>query len=209
MAETLEATTTVAARPQFKTCYDNFIGGRWVAPVNGQYFDNPSPIDGRNFTKVARSTKEDIELALDAAHEAFATWSKTSAIERSNILNKIANRIEENLAYLAAVECVENGKAIRETTYADLPLMIDHFRYFASVIRAEEGNVTELNSSTVSMNINEPLGVIGQIIPRNFPLLMATWKLAPAIAAGCPVVMKPAWAAMTCGWGAFTAAIFS
>jgi aldehyde dehydrogenase len=192
MAETLEETTTVVARPQFKDHYDNFIGGKWVAPVKGQYFDNPSPIDGKAFTKVARSTKEDIELALDAAHEAFKTWGKTSATERSNILNKIANRIEENLAHLAAVECVENGKAIRETTYADMPLVIDHFRYFASVIRAEEGNVTELNSTTVSMNIQEPLGVIGQIIPWNFPLLMATWKLAPAIAAGCTVVMKPA-----------------
>ena len=192
MAETLEATTTVVARPQFKSHYDNFIGGKWVAPVKGQYFDNPSPIDGKNFTKVARSSKEDIDLALDAAHAAFKTWSKTSATERSNILNKIANRIEENLPMLAAVECIENGKAIRETTYADLPLVVDHFRYFASVIRAEEGSATELNSTTVSLNIDEPLGVIGQIIPWNFPLLMATWKLAPAMAAGCTVVMKPA-----------------
>jgi len=192
MAETLEAPTTLVARPQFKTHYDNFIGGKWVAPVKGQYFDNPSPIDGKNFTKVARSSKEDIDLALDAAHEAFKTWSKTSATERSNVLNKIANRIEENLAFLAAVECVENGKAIRETTYADLPLVVDHFRYFASVIRAEEGSATELNATTVSLNIDEPLGVIGQIIPWNFPLLMATWKLAPAMAAGCTVVMKPA-----------------
>ncbi|MGI4759256.1 MAG: aldehyde dehydrogenase family protein, partial [Janthinobacterium lividum] len=192
MAETLEATTTVVARPHFKSHYDNFIGGKWVAPVKGQYFDNPSPIDGKNFTKVARSSKEDIDLALDAAHAAFKTWSKTSATERSNILNKIANRIEENLPMLAAVECVENGKAIRETTYADLPLVVDHFRYFASVIRAEEGSATELNATTVSLNIDEPLGVIGQIIPWNFPLLMATWKLAPAMAAGCTVVMKPA-----------------
>ena len=192
MAETLEATTTLVARPQFKSHYDNFIGGNWVAPVKGQYFENPSPIDGKNFTKVARSTKEDIDLALDAAHAAFATWSKTSATERSNVLNKIANRIEENLPFLAAVECVENGKAIRETTYADLPLVVDHFRYFASVIRAEEGSATELNSTTLSLNISEPLGVVGQIIPWNFPLLMATWKLAPALAAGCCVVMKPA-----------------
>ena len=192
MAETLEETTTVVARPQFKTHYDNFIGGKWVAPVKGQYFENPSPIDGKAFTKVARSTKEDIDLALDAAHEAFKTWGKTSATERSNILNKIANRIEENLAHLAAVECVENGKPIRETTFADMPLVVDHFRYFASVIRAEEGSATELNATTLSLNIQEPLGVIGQIIPWNFPLLMATWKLAPAIAAGCTVVMKPA-----------------
>jgi aldehyde dehydrogenase len=192
MAEVLEAPTTLVARPQFKNHYDNFIGGKWVAPVKGQYFDNPSPIDGKVFTKVARSTKEDINLALDAAHEAFKTWGKTSATERSNILNKIANRIEENLPFLAAVECVENGKAIRETTYADLPLVVDHFRYFASVIRAEEGSATELNATTVSLNIQEPLGVVGQIIPWNFPLLMATWKLAPAMAAGCCVVMKPA-----------------
>ena len=192
MAETLEETTTVVARPKFKSHYDNFIGGKWVAPVKGQYFENPSPIDGKAFCKVARSTKEDIDLALDAAHEAFKTWGKTSATERSSVLNKIANRIEENLAHLAAVECVENGKAIRETTYADMPLVIDHFRYFASVIRAEEGSATELNSTTLSLNIQEPLGVIGQIIPWNFPILMATWKLAPAIAAGCTVVMKPA-----------------
>jgi aldehyde dehydrogenase len=192
MAEVLEAPTTLVARPQFKNHYDNFIGGKWVAPVKGQYFENPSPIDGKAFTKVARSTKEDIDLALDAAHEAFKTWGKTSVTERSNILHKIANRIEENLAFLAAVETVENGKAIRETTFADLPLVIDHFRYFASVIRAEEGGATELNASTVSLTIQEPLGVVGQIIPWNFPLLMATWKLAPAMAAGCTVVMKPA-----------------
>ena len=190
--ETLERTTTLVARPKFKDHYDNYIGGKWTAPVKGQYFDNPSPIDGKNFTKVARSTKEDIELALDAAHEAFKTYGKTSATERSNMLNRIANRIEENLEYLAAVETVENGKAIRETLNADLPLVVDHFRYFASVIRAEEGSATELNASTVSLNINEPLGVVGQIIPWNFPLLMATWKLAPALAAGCTVVMKPA-----------------
>ncbi|MFD2784148.1 aldehyde dehydrogenase family protein [Hymenobacter rubripertinctus] len=190
--ETLEKPSTLVERPKFKDHYDNFIGGKWVAPVKGQYFDNISPIDGKVFTKVARSTKEDINLALDAAHEAFKTWGKTSATERSNILNKVANIIEENLHHLAAVECVENGKPIRETTLADLPLVVDHFRYFASVIRAEEGSATELNSSTLSLIIEEPLGVVGQIIPWNFPLLMATWKLAPALAAGCCVVMKPA-----------------
>ncbi|NVO84638.1 aldehyde dehydrogenase family protein [Hymenobacter terrestris] len=190
--ETLEKPSTLVERPKFKDHYDNFIGGKWVAPVKGQYFDNISPIDGKVFTKVARSTKEDVNLALDAAHEAFKTWGKTSATERSNILNKVANIIEENLHHLAAVECVENGKPIRETMLADLPLVVDHFRYFASVIRAEEGSATELNSNTLSLIIEEPLGVVGQIIPWNFPLLMATWKLAPALAAGCCVVMKPA-----------------
>ncbi|WP_310396260.1 aldehyde dehydrogenase family protein [Hymenobacter sp.] len=192
MAETLEETTTVVARPKFKSHYDNFIGGKWVAPVKGQYFDNPSPIDGKAFCKVARSTKEDIELALDAAHEAFATWKHTSPTTRSNMLLKIADIMEANLAHLAAVECVENGKAIRETMAADLPLAIDHFRYFAGVIRAEEGSATELNQDTLSLVIQEPLGVIGQIIPWNFPLLMATWKIAPALAAGNCVVVKPA-----------------
>ncbi|GAB3234750.1 aldehyde dehydrogenase family protein [Hymenobacter seoulensis] len=190
--ETLEKPTTLVDRPKFKSHYDNFIGGKWVAPVKGQYFDNPSPIDGKAFTKVARSTKEDIELALDAAHEAFKSWSKASAATRSNVLLKIADIMEANLAHLAAVETVENGKAIRETMAADLPLCIDHFRYFAGVIRAEEGSATELNETTLSLVIQEPLGVVGQIIPWNFPLLMATWKLAPALAAGCCVVMKPA-----------------
>ena len=192
MAETLERPTTVVARPQFKSHYDNFIGGKWVAPVRGQYFENSSPIDGKEFCKVARSTKEDIDLALDAAHEAFKTWSKASPAERSAVLLKIADIMEQNLAYLAAVETVENGKAIRETMAADLPLAIDHFRYFAGVIRAEEGSATELNATTLSLNIHEPLGVVGQIIPWNFPLLMATWKIAPALAAGCCVVVKPA-----------------
>ncbi|WP_139924450.1 aldehyde dehydrogenase family protein [Hymenobacter sp. DG01] len=190
--ETLERPTTLVARPKFKSHYDNFIGGKWVAPVKGQYFDNISPIDGQAFCKVARSSKEDIELALDAAHEAFKTWKHTSATTRSNLLMKIADIMEQNLPHLAAVECVENGKPVRETTLADLPLCIDHFRYFASVIRAEEGSATELNETTLSLNIHEPLGVVGQIIPWNFPLLMATWKLAPALAAGCCVVMKPA-----------------
>lgn len=190
--ETLVESTTLVARPQFKEHYDNFIGGKWVAPVKGQYFDNPSPIDGKAFTKVARSTKEDIELALDAAHEAFRTWKHASATTRSNVLLKIADIMEQNLEHLAAVECVENGKAIRECLGADLPLAVDHFRYFAGVIRAEEGSVAELDETTVSLNVHEPIGVIGQIIPWNFPLLMATWKIAPALAAGCCIVVKPA-----------------
>ncbi|UYZ57561.1 aldehyde dehydrogenase family protein [Hymenobacter latericus] len=190
--ETLEQTTTLVDRPKFKDHYDNFIGGKWVAPVKGQYFDNLSPIDGKAFCKVARSTKEDIELALDAAHEAFKTWKSASATTRSNILLKIADAMEQHLAHLAAVETVENGKPIRETLNADLPLAIDHFRYFAGVIRAEEGSVAELDATTISLNVHEPIGVVGQIIPWNFPLLMATWKLAPALAAGCCVVIKPA-----------------
>ncbi|RAK63961.1 aldehyde dehydrogenase family protein [Hymenobacter edaphi] len=190
--ETLERTSTLVARPQFKDHYDNFIGGKWVAPVKGQYFDNLSPIDGKVFCKVARSTKEDIELALDAAHEAFKTWKHASATTRSNVLLKIADVIEKNLEHLAAVECVENGKAVRECLAADLPLAVDHFRYFAGVIRAEEGSVAELDETTVSLNVHEPIGVVGQIIPWNFPLLMATWKIAPALAAGCCVVVKPA-----------------
>jgi aldehyde dehydrogenase len=179
-------------RPKFKTHYDNFIGGQWVKPVKGEYFDNISPIDGLPFTQAARSTKEDIELALDAAHAAFPSWSKTAVATRSNILLKIADIMEQNLAYLASAETVDNGKPIRETINADIPLCIDHFRYFAGVIRADEGSVAELDDTTVSINIHEPIGVVGQIIPWNFPLLMATWKLAPALAAGCCVVMKPA-----------------
>jgi len=179
-------------RPEFKAHYDNFIDGKWTAPVRGRYFDNISPIDGKVFTKVAHSSKEDLDLAVDAAHKAFATWSKTSATERSIILNKIADRLEANLEYLAIVETIDNGKAVRETLNADLPLAIDHFRYFASVIRAEEGSVVELNENTVSMIVYEPIGVVAQIIPWNFPILMAVWKLAPALASGCCVVLKPA-----------------
>lgn len=179
-------------RPKFKAQYDNFIGGQWVKPVRGEYFDNISPIDGLPFTQAARSTKEDIELALDAAHAAFPTWSKTAVATRSNILLKIADIMEENLALLARAETVDNGKPIRETMNADIPLCIDHFRYFAGVIRADEGSVAELDDSTVSINLHEPLGVVGQIIPWNFPLLMASWKVAPALAAGCCVVLKPA-----------------
>ncbi|MCA0236634.1 MAG: aldehyde dehydrogenase [Bacteroidetes bacterium] len=190
--ETLETTKRILQRPDFKARYDNFIGGKWMAPVKGEYFDNISPIDGKVFTQAARSTKEDIELALDAAHEAFASWSKTSATVRSNILLKIADRMEQNLDYLARVETVDNGKPVRETLNADIPLCIDHFRYYAGVIRADEGSIAELDDMTLSINLHEPIGVVGQIIPWNFPLLMAAWKVAPALAAGCTVVLKPA-----------------
>lgn len=179
-------------RPTFKSKYDNFIGGKFTPPVKGEYFDNISPVDGKVFTQAARSTKEDIDLALDAAHEAFKTWSKTSVTTRSNMLLKIADIMEANLEYLATVETIDNGKAIRETMAADLPLCIDHFRYFAGVIRSEEGAIAEHDEHTVSICLHEPLGVVGQIIPWNFPLLMASWKIAPALAAGNCVVVKPA-----------------
>ncbi|MGV4413314.1 aldehyde dehydrogenase family protein [Chryseobacterium sp. T1] len=179
-------------RPDFKAKYDNYIGGKFTAPVLGQYFDVISPVDGKVFTQVAHSTKEDLELAVDTAHKAFETWKNTSVTERSIILNKIADRMEEKLQYIAAVETIDNGKAVRETLAADIPLAIDHFRYFASVIRAEEGSANELDKDTLSLIINEPLGVIAQIIPWNFPILMAVWKLAPALAAGNCVVLKPA-----------------
>jgi aldehyde dehydrogenase len=182
----------LAKRPQFKAKYDNFIGGKFVAPVKGEYFENISPIDGKAFTKAARSGKEDVELALDAAHKAFPAWSKTAATYRSNLLLKIAQVIEDNLEYLAIVETIDNGKALRETRAADLPLVVDHFRYFAGVIRAEEGTISEHDEHTVSINLHEPLGIVGQIIPWNFPLLMATWKIAPALAAGCCTIVKPA-----------------
>jgi len=184
--------TAIAKKPVFKARYDNFIGGKFVPPVKGEYFDNISPIDGKVFTQAARSTKEDIDLALDAAHLAFPTWSRSSVAYRSNLLLKIANVIEENLEYLAIVETIDNGKAIRETLAADLPLCVDHFRYFAGVIRAEEGTLAEHDEHTVSLCVHEAIGVVGQIIPWNFPLLMATWKIAPALAAGCCVVVKPA-----------------
>jgi len=179
-------------KPTFKEAYGNYIGGKFVAPVKGEYFDSITPIDGTVTTRIPDSTEEDILLAIDAAEKAFATWSKTSATQRSNILNKIADRIEQNLEYLAVVDTIDNGKAVRETLNADLPLVIDHFRYFASVIRAEEGSVVELDEHTVSLIIHEPIGVVAQIIPWNFPLLMAAWKLAPALAAGNCVILKPA-----------------
>lgn len=183
---------SLVQRPQFREKYDNFIGGKFYPPVGGEYFDNISPIDGKVFAKVARSGKEDIELALDAAHEAFKTWSRTSPAYRAGVLNKIADVMEANLEYLATVETIDNGKAIRETLAADLPLCIDHFRYFAGVIRAEEGTISEHDEDTVSIVLHEPIGVVGQIIPWNFPLLMATWKIAPAIAAGNTTVVKAA-----------------
>ena len=176
----------------FKSRYDNFIGGDWVAPRAGRYFENVSPVDGRVFCEVARSDAADIELALDAAHKAFTSWSKTSVTERSNLLLRIADRIEQNIEVLAVAETWENGKAVRETLAADLPLVVDHFRYFAGCIRAQEGSAAELDQHTVSYHFKEPIGVVGQIIPWNFPLLMASWKLPPALAAGCCVVMKPA-----------------
>ncbi|ARS34942.1 aldehyde dehydrogenase family protein [Pontibacter actiniarum] len=184
--------SAVLERPQFKEKYDHFIGGNWVAPASGEYFDNISPIDGKPFTKAARGNKEDIEKALDAAHEAFKSWSKTSAATRSKVLLDIANIIEQNAEMLARAETVDNGKAIRETRAADIPLCIDHFRYFAGAIRADESTMSEHDEFTISINLQEPIGVVGQIIPWNFPLLMATWKMAPALAAGCCVVMKPA-----------------
>jgi aldehyde dehydrogenase len=177
---------------QFKDRYDNFIGGEYVKPKQGQYFENITPVTGEVFCEVARSTKEDVELALDAAHAAKDAWGKTSVTERSNILNKIADRLEENLEMLAVAETWDNGKAIREPLAADLPLAIDHFRYFASVIRAQEGTISQIDDDTVAYHFHEPLGVVGQIIPWNFPLLMATWKIAPALAAGNCIVLKPA-----------------
>ena len=184
--------SNVVQRPQLKEKYDNYINGKWVAPSTGQYFEVLSPVDGKPMAKAAHSAKMDTEMAVDAAYEAFKTFSQTSATERSIMLNKIADRIEENLNFIAAVETLDNGKAIRETMAADIPLAIDHFRYFASVIRAEEGSITELDKDTVSIIMHEPIGVVAQIIPWNFPILMAVWKLAPALAAGNCVVLKPA-----------------
>lgn len=183
---------TEGSKVTFKDKYENYINGEWTPPVKGQYFDNITPVTGKVFTQVARSTAEDIELALDAAHAAKDAWGKTSVAERSNILNKIANRIEENLEMLAVAETWDNGKAVRETLNADLPLAIDHFRYFAGAIRAQEGGLSQIDNDTVAYHFHEPLGVVGQIIPWNFPLLMAVWKLAPALAAGNCVVLKPA-----------------
>ena len=192
MSATATAPTKSFTKPDFRDQYDNYIGGEWVAPVEGKYFEAISPVDGNAFTRVPRSTQADIDLALDAAHEAAATWNRSSATERSNMLLKIAQVIEDNLETLARIETWDNGKALRETRAADLPLAVDHFRYFAGVIRAEEGSVAELDADTVCINVTEPLGVVGQIIPWNFPILMATWKLAPALAAGNCVVLKPA-----------------
>ncbi len=176
----------------FKSRYENFIGGTWVAPLKGAYFDNISPVNNRAFCEIPRSSAEDIDLALDAAHKAKDAWGKTSVQERSNMLLKIADVMEANLEMLAVAETWDNGKAVRETLNADIPLCIDHFRYFAGCIRAQEGTLGELDEHTVSYHFHEPLGVVGQIIPWNFPLLMAAWKLGPALAAGNCVVLKPA-----------------
>ncbi|MDE0583907.1 aldehyde dehydrogenase family protein [Planococcus sp. A6] len=183
---------TDGAKVNFKEQYDNYINGAWQAPKNGQYFENLSPVNGKVFTKVARSSAEDVESALDAAHAAREAWGKTSTTERGNILLKIADRMEENLEMLAVAETWDNGKAVRETLNADMPLAIDHFRYFAGAIRAQEGGISQIDNDTVAYHFHEPLGVVGQIIPWNFPLLMAVWKLAPALAAGNCVVLKPA-----------------
>lgn len=187
-----QALDSVAKKTPIRERYDNFIGGAWVAPVEGRYFDNPSPITGKHLCDIARSSAADIELALDAAHKAKDGWGKTSVAERSRILNRIADRIEENLELLATVETLDNGKPIRETMAADLPLVVDHWRYFAGAVRAQEGGISEIDHDTVAYHYHEPLGVVGQIIPWNFPILMATWKLAPAVAAGNCVVLKPA-----------------
>ncbi|NLY65630.1 MAG: aldehyde dehydrogenase [Alcaligenaceae bacterium] len=176
----------------YKKKYDNYIGGQWVAPVSGEYFENISPITGKPFCEVARSGADDIELALDKAHAAKAAWGKTSVMERSNLLLRMADRMEQNLKLLAVAETIDNGKPIRETMAADLPLAIDHLRYFAGCIRAQEGAISEIDETTVAYHFQEPLGVVGQIIPWNFPILMGIWKLAPALAAGCCVVLKPA-----------------
>src|SRR5689334_17225093 len=190
---------TVYSRPgtegslmSFESRYDNYIGGEWVAPTAGRYFENPSPITGKTFCEVARSDESDVDKALDAAHAAAPAWGKTSPAERANILNKIADRIEENLELLAVAETWDNGKPVRETKAADLPLAVDHFRYFAGAIRAQEGGISEIDAETYAYHFHEPLGVVAQIIPWNFPILMATWKLAPALAAGNAVVLKPA-----------------
>ncbi len=172
--------------------YDNYIGGRWIAPLSGEYFDNITPVTGEVLCQVARSRAADVEAALDAAHAARAAWGRTSPAERANMLNRIAQRLEDNLELLATVETLDNGKPLRETMAADLPLAIDHFRYFAGCIRAQEGGISQLDDTTVAYHYHEPLGVVGQIIPWNFPILMATWKLAPALAAGNCVVLKPA-----------------
>jgi aldehyde dehydrogenase len=176
----------------FKKRYENYIGGKWVPPVNGKYFENVSPVTGKPFCEVPRSDAADIELALDAAHGARAAWGKTSYAARSVMLNKIADRMEQNLEMLAVAETWDNGKPVRETIHADMALAVDHFRYFAGVIRAQEGSVAEIDETTVAYHYLEPLGVVGQIIPWNFPILMAVWKLAPALAAGNCVVLKPA-----------------
>ena len=186
------APSTEGAVVAYEARYDHFIGGEYVAPARGQYFENPSPVNGQPFTEIARGTAEDVERALDAAHAAAPAWGRTSVGERSAILRQIADRMEAGLETLAVAESWENGKPVRETLAADIPLAIDHFRYFAGVIRAQEGSLSELDDDTIAYHFHEPLGVVAQIIPWNFPILMATWKLAPALAAGNTVVLKPA-----------------
>ncbi|TFB69939.1 aldehyde dehydrogenase family protein [Cryobacterium sp. Hz9] len=183
---------TPGSKVTFKSRYENWIGGEWVAPVKGQYFEDITPVTGKPFAEVARGTAEDIDLALDAAHKAAPAWGKTSPAERAAVLNKIADIIDANVEMLAVAETWDNGKAVRETINADIPLAADHFRYFASAIRAQDGDHAQLDGDTVSYQFHEPLGVVGQIIPWNFPILMAVWKLAPALAAGNAVVLKPA-----------------
>lgn len=180
------------SKVQLKSRYANFINGEWVPPARGQYFENISPVTGESFCEIPRSSAEDIEVALDAAHRAKAAWGKTSPAERSQLLNKIADVLEQNLEMLAVAETWDNGKPVRETLAADIPLAIDHFRYFAGCVRSQEGGISEIDANTYAYHFHEPLGVVGQIIPWNFPILMAAWKLAPALAAGNCVVMKPA-----------------
>ncbi len=187
-----QALEKVSKQVLIRDRYENFIGGKWVAPIDGQYFDNESPINGKRLCKIPRSTSADIDLAVDAAHKAKDSWGRTSVQERSRMLNKIADKIESNLDLLALVETLDNGKPIRESANGDLPLVVDHWRYFASVIRGQEGGISEIDHDTVAYHFHEPLGVVGQIIPWNFPMLLATWKLAPALAAGNCVVLKPA-----------------
>jgi aldehyde dehydrogenase len=192
MTDAIAASRPATLVSPFAKSYDNFIGGRWVAPVAGRYFDNVSPITGQPVCQIARSDAADIELALDAAHAARESWGQTSPAERSLVLLRVADRMEANLAKLALAETWDNGKPIRETTAADIPLAIDHFRYFAGCLRAQEGSIGEIDHDTMAYHFHEPLGVVGQIIPWNFPILMAAWKLAPALAAGNCVVLKPA-----------------
>jgi aldehyde dehydrogenase len=183
---------TQGSKVAFKRRYQNFIGGKWIEPTKGQYFENVTPVTGKPFCEIPRSDAQDIERALDAAHAAQESWGKAPVAARASVLNKIADRMEQNLEALAVAECWDNGKPVRETLAADIPLAIDHFRYFASAIRAQEGTLGELDESTVAYHYHEPLGVVGQIIPWNFPILMAAWKVAPALAAGNCVVLKPA-----------------
>ena len=189
--DTQERPQTVEKAP-YKQSYGNFIGGKWTEPKSGKYFTNTSPINGQGICDIARSNGDDVEAALDAAHKAAGEWGRTPVADRALILSRIADRMEENLDRLALAETWDNGKPIRETTAADMPLAVDHFRYFAGAIRAQEGSLSEIDQDTVAYHFHEPLGVVGQIIPWNFPLLMATWKLAPALAAGNCVVLKPA-----------------